>query len=256
MRSPIFIVGPHRSGSTLWHNLLAMAPGVVRFAEPRFIGPKRQRDFGFFLRTQAADLSSDEDVDTMVELCLSRKPFPGLESAFWRFEGIGAAGNPSVRSAIADRIRASDRSVGSICRILVEEIVRGEGGERACMKFPVDVEHIPELVAWFPDCKVLHITRDPRALAMSKSNDPSGTALRILEHPRLAWLIRKLAVVHVVREYRQSARLHARLQGMNSNRGTGPYCPERSRGLPVQGAAPSFSSSSAMSFCSLGWRKL
>ena len=65
---------------------------------------------------------------------------------------------------------------------------------------------LPELLNWFPDCKIVHITRDPRALAMSKTNDPSGTAIKVVEHPRLAWLIRKSAVWFTIAQYRQDAR--------------------------------------------------
>ena len=86
------------------------------------------------------------------------------------------------------------------------------------MKFPVDVGHIPELLTWFPDCKVMHITRDPRAMAMSKTNDPSGTAMKVLEHPRLAWFIRKMAVWFVIAQYRWTARLHIRFNDLNNYR--------------------------------------
>jgi hypothetical protein len=148
-------------------------------------------------------------VDKLVELCFARKRFPGLDCAFWRFQGIQAADDSALHKAIAARIKASDRTIGSICRIIVEELTRFSGRERACVKFAVDVEHIPELIRWFPGCKVIHIVRDPRALAMSKSNDPAGTALRVLAHPNLAWAIRKAAVWHVTSEYRHAARLHA-----------------------------------------------
>lgn len=218
MKPPIFIIGPHRAGSTLWHNLIAMCPSVMRLAEPFFLGPRRQRDFKFFLETQARDLSRDEDIAKMVELCFLKKRLPGLEAAFWRFEGIPAVENPELQKAIVRQISISDRSLGALARIFVTEITRFSGCERACMKFPVDVGHLPELLQWFPDCRVIHITRDPRGLAMSKSNDPSGTAIRLLEHPRLAWLIRKAAIWHVIAEYRASARMHVRFKQVNNYR--------------------------------------
>jgi Sulfotransferase family len=117
-----------------------------------------------------------------------------------------------LRREISRRVKESDRSLGAIARIFIEEITRYSGYERACVKFPVDVGHISELLQWFPDCKVIHITRDPRAVAMSKTNDPSGTAIKILEHPRLAWLIRKLSVWIVIAQYRQAARVHGRFR--------------------------------------------
>ena len=158
---PIFIVGPHRSGSTLWQNLIAISPGILRLTDARFLSRPGQRDFKFFLNTQARDLSADEDVEQLVEMCFSKKTIPGLEGAFWRFEGIEAVENPELRQEIARRIKNSDRSLGAIVRILLEEITRFSGYTRACVKFPVDVSHIPKLVEVVPELKIVHITRDP-----------------------------------------------------------------------------------------------
>jgi Sulfotransferase family len=214
MKHPIFIVGPHRSGSTLWHNLISMCPGVMRLTDPRFLSEGRHKDFRYFIETQAGDLSVDENVDKMVEMCFARKNLPGLDSTFWRFDNIEAAENPELRKEIARKVKQSDRSLGAIARVFLEEITRFSGYERPCVKFPVDVGHIPKLIEWFPDCRVMHITRDPRAMAMSKTNDPYGTALRIAEHPRLAPLFRRVMVWFVVNQYRWTARLHLRYNGL------------------------------------------
>lgn len=212
MKPPIFIVGPHRAGSTLWHNLIAMCAGVMRLTDPRFLSNTRHKDFRYFLRTGVGDLAVDQEVDKMVELCFAKKNQPGLNSTFWRFENIKAADDPRLKQEISRRIKETDRSLGAIAKIFIEEITRFGGCRRACVKFPVDISHLPELLSWFPDCRIVHITRDPRAMAMSKTNDPSGTALRVLKHPRLAWLIRKLNVYIVIAEYRQAARVHQRFQ--------------------------------------------
>jgi len=188
----------------------------MRLTEPRFLSPPRHKDFRFFLKTQATDLSADQDVDTMVELCFSKTGLPGLEGAFWRFEGIEAAKDPELKREIARKIKKSDRGLGAIARIFIDEITRFSGCTRACVKFPVDVGHIPELLQWFPGCKIIHITRDPRAMAMSKTNDPSGTAIKVLEHPRLAWFIRKIAVWFVIAQYRCTSRLHIRFKELTN----------------------------------------
>jgi hypothetical protein len=181
---------------------------VMRLTDPRFLSETRHKDFRYFLRTHAGDLALDQAVDKMVELCFAKKNLRGLDSTFWRFENIKAAEDPNLKQEISRRIKQSDRSLGAIARIFIEEFTRFGGCARACVKFPVDIGHIPELLNWFPDCKIVHITRDPRAMAMSKTNDPSGTALRVLKHPRLAWLIRKLNVGLVISQYKQAARVH------------------------------------------------
>ena len=218
MKSPIFIVGPHRSGSTLWHNVISMCRGITRLTDPRFLSEGRHKDFKYFLETQAGDLRIDENVDRMVEMCFAQKNLPGLDSTFWRFENIDAIKNPELKKEIARRIKKSDRSLGAIAGILIEEITRFSGGEQACVKFPLDIGHVPELPQWFPGCKILHITRDPRAMAMSKTNDPSGTAIKVLQHPRLAWTIRKLTIWFVIAQYRSTSRLHLQYKNLPNYR--------------------------------------
>ncbi len=154
----------------------------------------------------------------MVELCFAKKNLPGLDSVFWRFVNIEAASNPDLKEAISRQIKKSNRSLGAIARIFIEEITRFSDSERACVKFPVDVGHIPELLEWFPDCRIMHITRDPRALAMSKTNDPSGTAIKVLQHPRTAWFIKKLSVWLAITQYRRTSRLHLRFRHLNNYR--------------------------------------
>jgi len=190
----------------------------MRLTDPRFLSDRTHKDFRYFLNTEVGDLSIDENIDKMVELSFAKKNIPGLDSVFWRFVNIDAVKNPELKKEICRRIKQSDRSLGAIARIFIEEITRFSGRTRACVKFPVDVGHIPELVAWFPDCKIMHITRDPRAVAMSKTNDPSGTALKIRKHPCLASLIRKMAVCFVIAQYRRTARLHLRFKDLGNYR--------------------------------------
>jgi Sulfotransferase family len=218
MKSPIFIVGLHRTGSTLWHNLVAMCPDVMRLTETRFLGRQGQRDFRYFLKTHAGDLSTDDKIEKMVELCFSKKNVPGLEGAFWRFENIEAVEKPELRREICRKIKESDKSMRAIVRIFLDEITRFSGYGRACVKFPVDVAYIPQLLEWYPECKVVHITRDPRAMAISKTNDPFGTAIKVREYPYLAWPIRKIMILFEIIQYRRTARIHLRFKNLANYR--------------------------------------
>ncbi len=188
----------------------------MRLTDPRFLSDWKHRDFRYFLKIQVGNLASDRNIEKMVELCFSKKELHGLNSTFWRLKDIDAANDPALKGEIARRVKQSDRSLGAIARIFIEEITRFSGCERACVKFPVDVGHVPELLQWFPDCKIIHITRDPRAVAMSKTNDPSGTAIKIMQHPRLAWLIRKLSVWFVIAQYWRTARVHRRFRQLSN----------------------------------------
>jgi hypothetical protein len=53
---------------------------------------------------------------------------------------------------------------------------------------------------------------------MSKSNDPSGTAIKIVEHPHLGWLIRKVTVCLTIIQYRLSAKRHLQFKQLSNYR--------------------------------------
>jgi hypothetical protein len=190
-----------------------MAPGTLRLAEARFLGPARQKDFRYFLDSQIGTLSDDRNVDKMVDICFSRHHVSGLDGALWKWVGIGFVDDPALHQAISKGIKASDRSLGAIARVFIEQLTLFSGCSRACLKFPLDARYIPELMEWFPEGKVIHITRDPRGLAMSKSNDPSGTGPLVQRHPYLVWPIRKAALAVVISNYRLSAKMHRQLKG-------------------------------------------
>jgi hypothetical protein len=195
-----------------------MTPGMLRLPEARFLGAPRQKDFRYFLRTQVGALSEDGSVEKLVRFCFSGRSVPGLGGALWKWKGMTWANKQALHESIALRIKQSDCTLGAIARIIIEELTLFSGCSRACVKFPVDVRYIPELMNWFPDGKVVHITRDPRALAMSKSNDPSGTAPLVQRHPYCAWPIRKAALAVVISNYRLSAKMHCRLKGESNYR--------------------------------------
>ena len=112
----------------------------------------------------------------------------------------------------AHKIKDSDRSLGSIFKILLEEITAFNGQNRFCVKFPLYVNYIPMLMQWFPKCRVIHIIRDPRAITASKTNDPDGTGAIIRRYPYLRFLIRKIMIFFVIMQYIWSSKLHCKFK--------------------------------------------
>jgi hypothetical protein len=207
VKKPIFIIGLPRSGSTLWHNIIAMNPEICRLAEMHFLNPWH-KDFRHFLKKSIKDLSNEQEIKNLIDLIFSPQNIHGIYGAFWRFENIQAVNNPDFKKEITRKIIASDKSLGSIFKIILEEITRFSGYNRFCVKFPVYVNYIPELLTWYPDCKIIHVTRDPRAIAMSKTNDPGGTAITLTKFPWLKYFIRKIKIIFVVIQYIWASKLH------------------------------------------------
>lgn len=208
---PIFIVGLPRCGSTLWLNLFFNHPEICRIrGELLYLSPFR-RDFRYFLRKYAGDLSKRENVDAAVNLMFSRRAVPGIDSSFWNLE-LADLDEPEFRLRMANRIWNSDKSLGAFFKILLEQVTEDRGYSRFCAKFPVHLSAVPTLAKWYPDAKIVHVIRDPRAIAASRSNDPGGTQIRVRENPRLGFLIRKLSMAFGVAQYMWASRLHKRFR--------------------------------------------
>ena len=138
----------------------------------------------------------------MVELCFSKKAIPGLEGAFWRFEGIEAADDPELEEKLRvgsrTRIGRWERSSKqSLKKLRVSAAVTG-----AVSNFPSMSCTFRCWLNGFLIAKSFTSRAIRERLAMSKTNDPSGTAIKAIEHPRLAWFIRKASIWVTMFQYR------------------------------------------------------
>ncbi len=214
MKNPIFIVGLRRSGSTLWLNIFAQHPEIYRMGEMFYLNQWR-KDFRFFLRHTVGDLSNENNIDKMIEAMFSRRLEPGLANPFW-FYDIEKVNNNEFKTVLRNRLMKSNKSLESIFKIIIEEITEFKGCGRCCMKFPVSVNYVPKLLEWYPECKIIHITRDPRAIAISKTNDPGGTKIRMQKHPHLRFAIRQMMINYVILEYMWTSKLHSKYKGIKN----------------------------------------
>ena len=214
MEKPIFILGLPRSGSTVWHNIIGRNSSICRIAEIHFLSPWH-KDFSYFRRTQVGDLSTDENVRRMVDLIFSRQPVPGLSSWFWNTQ-IHRGDGPSLKDRLYLKILASDRSLGSIFKVLIEQVTESRGQGRCCVKFPVYPSHISKLLQWYPNCRIVHITRDPRATSISKTSDPGGTQKLTRKYPRMSFIIRKMMILFVIIQYNWTSKIHRRYKNLDN----------------------------------------
>lgn len=215
MKDPIFIVGLPRTGSTLWHNIFAKNEFICRIGEMHFLTPVR-KDFKYFIKNSVGDLSKDENISKMFDLLLSGERLKGISDGFWTIE-LKDIPDASLKDNLVKRTLESDRSVESIFKAIIEEYTAYKQKTQSCIKFPLYVNHIPELAEWYPGCKIVHITRDPRAIAVSRKNDPAGTRKKVQKYPYLAWFIKKIMVSFVVFQYVWSSRLHVTYQRKYKN---------------------------------------
>jgi len=160
-------------------------------------------------------MSRKKDVERLVNLMFSRDSIPGITGSFWHYD-IGEVYEPGFKKKVEDDIWESDRSLGAIFKIMLEEMTKRRGYTRFCAKFPVFVNFVPKLIEWYPECKIVHVTRDPRSVAASRTNDPGGTKMRIKRYPRLGFVMRRVMIFLSVAQYVWTSRLHQKYEGLKN----------------------------------------
>lgn len=210
--TPIFVIGLPRSGSTLWSNVIARHEDIALFTEMHFLNPWH-KDFRYLLR-QAGDLSHDRNVHRLIEMMFGEPLAVGLRRGpyFWR--SIRELRNAGLADALSRRLLNSrNRDIGFVFRALIEEATCCRGKKRAAVKFPVYPAYMDQLSEWWPESRILHITRDPRSIAASKTNDPGGTAKLKNRYPLLRPILPFVGMSYAAFQYAWASRAHARMDG-------------------------------------------
>lgn len=202
---PIFIIGLPRSGSTLWSRIVEEDENVFCFREMHFLSPWR-KDFRYFQRKFAGDISVDSELMKLVDALMERDNTTCLKGNFWI--QLGKVEPDRLAENIYNRLRPTDRSLGEIFCALVEESCIVRGYSRCMVKFPVYVSQMDRLRCWYPKAPIVHITRDPRAIAASKTNDPGGTGGLITKWPWMKYPLRVASELFVVLQYNLASVTH------------------------------------------------
>jgi sulfotransferase family protein len=143
-RAPVFVVGCHRSGTSLLYDTLLSSGGFAVFRASSFAYETLVPRFG--------DLGDLKNRQAMMNLWLRTKPF--------RRSGLDA-------EHIKAKVLAECRSGGDFLRIVMGEISRSQDATRWANYGPDCVHHIPQIKREIPEALIIHILRDGRDIALS-----------------------------------------------------------------------------------------
>ncbi len=158
MESPfyIFVVGVGRSGTKYIKNILCSHPSINISVETHFFSSVAHNGF-IKTASKIGDMKDDENVRRLVETMFSKKIF----GSFWK------SGHLTGREKIQQQFLASDRSYPSFFKIILEADKEKHGKIIAGEKTPSHIFHVPAIMKWFPNAKILHIIRNPKAVLAS-----------------------------------------------------------------------------------------
>ncbi len=159
----IFIVGLPRTGTKLMVNILGAAPGYACHLSPEnfFLG----RAFlpGAYRKMKRyGDLHVDANIHQLVDAMYTGK----FHGEYWDRLQNGTMATP--RPVMAQALLASDRSACALYTTLLQ--VHASSAEPVILgdKTGPHLYHVQTLLQWFPDAKVIHTFRDPRAILASE----------------------------------------------------------------------------------------
>lgn len=162
MKNPVFILGCPRTGSKIYMKILNDYSPINITPELHFLIPFWiRKDFVTTVKENIGDLKQDTNIPKLITLMYSGK----LQGSFWK-----SIKNRNIdKKKLENKILKSDRSFEKILTILLEEHAILKHKETPGAKFPVHFSHISKLLKWYPNCKIIFLLRDPRAIYASNA---------------------------------------------------------------------------------------
>jgi hypothetical protein len=163
----IFIVGVSRSGTTLMRRILNRSDQIAISTENHFLGHLIPTEGVRYKFRKFGDLSDDDTVRRLVEYIYSSDFKKGSKYRIlskhwhWIIKKVD-------REDFLQRILASDRSERALFTIMMQMYADYWGKPIMGEKTPAHLRYVPTLMAWFPDGKIIHMLRDPRAIFVSE----------------------------------------------------------------------------------------
>jgi hypothetical protein len=153
--SPIFVVGSGRSGTTLLQAMLNAHPTIAVVGELHFFDQILQ------LKPVLPNLADPKQIDRLFEL-LPTLPNLSLLADFDR-----------VLARVHERLLTTIHpSYELLYRFMLEAFAEEQGASRLGEKTGANLRYLDRLAMLFPNCRIVHIVRDPRAVVASKLKLP------------------------------------------------------------------------------------
>jgi hypothetical protein len=176
LRSPIFVMGPGRSGTTLVRSVLTAHSRIAITPETHFPNWSAHRE--------GAEADAPADFERFWADLVAWSRFADLEVA------------PERVRALVDG--AGDRRLRTIYAALLQAYAERVGKPRSGDKTPGNVRHVERLLDWFPNARVVLLQRDPRAVVASQLQTPwvaphvapAGVRSGLLVRSRLRQVVR------------------------------------------------------------------
>lgn len=200
---PVFIIGGSRTGSELLKNIIRKYTEIDFVPEMFMLSPGwLHKDFKTSAEALLDKNSQLYDVQATLDLIYSGD----LYGFFWtRVEELD-------RSELQKKIDENGSTLYGIFKSILQVHAKVKNKSVPGAKFPVHYSRAHMLKEWFPECKIIHTTRDPRAIYVSQSNKYTKSSNSYLSN---VWIKFK-HFTHIVIQSLWTAKIHNEMKGSHS----------------------------------------
>ncbi len=208
MEKPIFIVCLHRTGSTLLNNTLDLNSDIVMIPEEMDLSSPYPWEHDFLDYCHGLDLKNKEDKERIIDISFSKK----FWGSFWGKIDEFEVDEERVKRSVLDKNLSKNLE---IIDSFFEYFLAENAGSRIGAKYPVFISELEKLLEWHQDSKIIHLTRDPRAIYCSKRSDEFSRRIKS-KYDIGAPLVDIFTLLRVSFEYRLSSKIHKEYSTMKN----------------------------------------
>lgn len=186
----IFIISQHRTGSTLLKNMLDAHSNVTMAFD--------EMNLFEFRRSNSLDKLIHTEVNTPEELIKAIKE-KKIYGTFWKdFQ----KSNIDL-TELKNKLEQEEFNLKNILKSILSFLSLNNNTNYSGIKYPVHFSEGEVLKKWFPNSKIIFLTRNPKAIIASKLNDPA-TKKRKSKSLIHRFLIHYFTLIYFAFEYNKS----------------------------------------------------
>jgi len=161
----VSVVGVNRSGTTLMRNVLNSSDQLAIADENHFLGHLIASQGARYRFRELGPLTDDNNARRLVDFIYSREL--RRVSKFRNYVHWGWLIKNVPQEQLLQEILKSDRSERSLFIIFLRVFADAHGKPIIGEKTPAHFRYVGTLLDWFPNGKIVHMIRDPRAIFVS-----------------------------------------------------------------------------------------
>lgn len=195
---PVFIIGGSRTGSELLKNIIRKYSAIDLAPEMFMMCPGwLHKDFVANASKILNKRDHTYDINGVLDLIYSEK----LYGYFW------STVHELDRGQLKKLINKNGNTLKGVFQSIIELHAIEKSKTIPGAKFPVHYSMAERLLQWFPDARIIHTTRDPRAIYVSQSKKYTNESYSYIKN---GWL-RFIHFVHIVIQTLWTAHVHKKL---------------------------------------------